>query len=162
MEIDFNNLEDMLFDMLDQIKMLLSEELWENIFLNATKNELLVMMVLYRNSDVNMSQLAQYLGVPLNTATGIVARMEKKALVERGRSIEDKRVVTIAFTHEGKEQVKNILQSFMYYGQKIILQLSAEELKLIGKVVTKVITLLNEEREHTSTSGAKVRKISID
>lgn len=162
MKIDVNNLEDSLFDIVDQVRILLSEEIWENIFLNATKNEIFVMLILYRNSEVNMSQIAQYLGVPLNTATGIVGRMEKKKLIERVRSEEDKRIVTIRFTTAGREQVQNIMQSFIFYGQKIVMELSPQEIGLIGSVISKVISLLKEEGSKTNTTVNKVRKIAIE
>lgn len=162
MKIDVNNLEGSLFDIMDQVRILLSEEIWENIFLNATKNELFVMLVLYRNSEVNMSQIAQYLGVPLNTATGIVARMEKKKLIERVRSEEDKRIVTIRFTSAGSEQVQNIMQSFIFYGQKIVMGLTPQEIGLIGTIISKVIDLLKEERSKSNTVVNKVRKIAIE
>lgn len=163
MKLDINDLENMLFDFIDQIKVLLAPETWENILLNCTKNELLVLMLLYRGTDVNMTQIAEYLNVPLNTATGIVARMEKKEIVLRVRSLEDKRVVTIVLTDTGKQQMSSILLTFMGYGQKIISSLSAEEIELIGTVMGKVIALLQEVRKNEEEPTMnKVRKIMIE
>lgn len=163
MKIDINNLENIIFDFFDQIKVLFAQETWENILMNCTKNELLVLMLLYRGTDVNMTQIAEYLKVPLNTATGIVARMEKKEIILRVRSLEDKRVVTIVLTDNGKQQMHNILHTFMGYGQKIISSLTAEEIELIGSVMGKVITLLQEVKmnEEGKTMN-KVRKIVIE
>ena len=88
-------MEQVLFDYMDQIKYLMSADLWGSEVLNCSKNELFVLFLLYRKESVNMTQIAEYLNVPLNTATGIVSRMEKRALLSRTRSLEDKRVVTI-------------------------------------------------------------------
>ena len=162
MTIDFNNLEDSLFVLLDQVKVLLSQETWENILLNSTKNELLVFMILYRTPDVNMSQIADYLGVPLNTATGIVARMEKKHMLERVRSNEDKRVVLIKLTDLGKQQINTMMAAFMTYGQKLITTLTPEEMSLMGSVITKVIGILQEEQPLKVESNKAVRKITIE
>lgn len=162
MNLDVNDLENSLFAFVDQIKVLIAPETWTNILLNCTKNEMLVLMLLYRRSDVTMTQVAEYLNVPLNTATGIVARMEKKGIVLRIRSLEDKRVVTIVLTEAGRQQLQVILQAFLHYGQKILASLTAEEIALIGKIIDKVIPLLQEIRLNNETPSHKVRKIEIE
>ena len=70
---------------IDEIKELLSSDIWENIFVNLSKNEILIFWLLYLKKQVNMTEIAEYIHVPLNTATGIVSRMEKDGLIERTR-----------------------------------------------------------------------------
>lgn len=161
MKIDFNHLEDALFHMLDQVKVLISQETWEKILLDCTKNEMLVLMLLYRDSFVNMSQIAQYLNVPLNTATGIVTRMEKRHLLQRERSIEDKRVVTIVLTDEGKTQIKTMIAAFMHYGQKVVAMLTEQELTVVGSVLDKVLLVIKEESQKEAKAPI-IRKITIE
>ena len=67
---------DNIVEYVEEIKELLSSDLWGNIFLNCTKNEVLVFWLLHRKKQVNMSEIADYIHVPLNTATGIIGRME--------------------------------------------------------------------------------------
>ncbi len=163
MKLDVNNLESTLFDLVDQVKVLIAPETWENILLNCTKNEMLVLVLLYRKMDVSMSQIAEYLQVPLNTTTGIVDRMEKKKMVNRLRSLEDKRVVTIALTDEGKRQFQNILDTFMGYGRSVVSSLSTEEITLIGTVIGKVTAVLQDARNPDEAQPLpKVRKIVIE
>lgn len=162
MKIDFENIEDSLFELLDQVKVLISQELWENILLNCTKNEMLVLMLMYRSSEVNMSQIAEYIGVPLNTATGIVTRMEKKHMLARVRSEEDKRVVLISLTEAGQTQINTMMQAAMTYGQKVLTALSVEEITLLGNVFDKVVKVLSEAAVESPVTVAKVRKITID
>lgn len=162
MKLDSNDLENILFEYADQIKMLISPELWENVLLNCSKNEIFILMLLYRGSEVNMTQIADYINVPLNTATGIVARMEQKQMVSRVRSEEDKRVVTIVLTQIGIQQLQDIIKEFIYYGQKIMVSLTASEIEAVGSVLDKVLALLQEERFKEDTSVKKVRKITIN
>lgn len=162
MTFDLNNIESSLFDLLDQVKILLSQETWENILLNSTKNELLVFLILYRTPNVNMSQIADYLGVPLNTATGIVSRMEKKNMLERIRSQEDKRVVLIVLTEVGQEQINKMMAAFIVYGQKLMTSLTPDEIALIGTVVTKVIKILQDEEPLKAQATPAVRRITIE
>ena len=162
MKIDINNFENSIFEIFDQIKVLLSQETWENILLNCTKNEMLVLMLMYRGSEVNMTQIADYLNVPLNTATGIVTRMEKKDMIQRLRSQEDKRVVTLSLTKGGQEQIDAILQTLIRYGKKLFTVLTAEEISVMSSVFDKVMTLIQEESKVTQPSSKSVRKINID
>jgi len=162
LKIDINNFENSLFDLFDQIKVLISQDTWENILLNCTKNEMLVLMLMYRGSEVNMTQIADYLNVPLNTATGIVTRMEKKDMIQRIRSMEDKRVVTLALTEGGQQQVGAILKTFIGYGKKLFTVLTTEEIAMISSIFDKVITLIQEESKGVDQNNKTVRKIIIE
>ena len=74
-------LSQFIIDYIEEVKELLSSDLWENVFLNCSKNEVLIFWLLYRREEVNMTEVADYIHVPLNTATGIINRMEKNGLV---------------------------------------------------------------------------------
>ncbi len=164
MEQDLHNLEDIIFQYIDKIKLLISAQTWQNILLDCSKNELFILLLLYRQEEINMTQIAEYINVPLNTATGIVTRMEKKGIVIRERSPEDKRIVTIRLTNEGKECIQRIMKEFLHYGQVILGNYTAEEVQLIFKMVDKGISILMDEykqREKTEPR-AKIRKIQID
>jgi DNA-binding MarR family transcriptional regulator len=151
-----------MFDYVDQFKVLLSQDTWDNILLNCTKNEMLVLLQLYRGADINMSQIAEYLDAPLNTTTGIVSRMEKKQMVQRIRNENDKRVVTIMLTETGSKQINDIIGMFLTYGEKIISSLSADELGLMGKLINKVVTIIQETPLEAKSKDKKIRKITIE
>jgi DNA-binding MarR family transcriptional regulator len=159
-----NNLEETVFGYVDRVKAVVSMELWDDIFLNCGKNEVLILVLLYRQKEVNMSQIAEYINVPLNTATGIVSRMEKRKWLERQRSLADKRVVTIRLTEEGKMHMNRMIQEFVSYASKIMEGLTREELDLLNGVFNTVISVISSEKIHeTVKSGARmVRKIFIE
>ena len=146
---------------IDEIKDLLSSEIWGNIFLDCSKNEILVFWLLYQKEHVNMTEIAEYIHVPLNTATGIVSRMEKNGLIERTRSEEDKRVVLIGFSPKGEKQFQSLVGEMFRYGTKIFSVLSEEEIQLFIKLTEKVKEVLKEDKQN-ETSKKKVRKIAID
>ncbi|MCR1840040.1 MarR family winged helix-turn-helix transcriptional regulator [Murimonas intestini] len=163
MKLDQNKLEEIFFEYFDRIKTLISSETWENALLNSSKNELLILLLLYRRQEVNMTQIAEYIHVPLNTATGIVDRMEKKKLAVRQRSREDKRVVTISLAEAGKEQLGSIIREFVRLGEKVTGVLTAEELETAGRILDKVLLVLTEEQaEDKPAVPKKVRKIVIE
>ena len=148
-------------DYINEIKELLSSDLWENIFLNSSKNEVLIFWLLYQKKEVNMSEIAEYIHVPLNTATGIVSRMERAGLVERTRSEQDKRIVLVVFSEKGKTQFQQLVSRLMSYGTRILGAFSAEELKLLNNMMAKVREVLKEEKKK-ETGMARVRRITIE
>lgn len=157
------DLENFMFEYLDQIKILVSPQAWGSAILECTKSELFVLVLLYRQSQANMTQIAEYIEVPLNTATGIIARMEKRKLICRQRSELDKRVVTISLTENGLAQIQDIKDEFLYYGQKLFKELEPEEVMLVQKVFQKLIRVLQEDNiKETEQSKKKVKKIVIE
>ncbi|MBR4760989.1 MAG: MarR family transcriptional regulator [Lachnospiraceae bacterium] len=152
------------YDYIEEVKELISSDLWENIFLNCTKNEVLILWLLYRKGEVNMSQIAEYIHVPLNTATGIISRMEKNEMVGRMRSKEDKRIVLISFTEKGRLQFQKLMDELLSYGVKVLGSLTKEEMELLQGMMTKVKKVLKEEKEQKEQkeTKTKVRKIMIE
>lgn len=145
----------------DQMKDLLSPKLWQNILLDCSKNEILTLWLLYRKREVNMTQVADYIHVPLNTATGVISRMEKKCLVLRERSAEDKRVVTLRLGELGEEQIKSILDELLYYGKKVLEAFSVEEMELFYHMMNKLMEIMKEDRTQEKI-GKKIRRIVIE
>lgn len=150
-----------IFEYVEEVKELLSSDLWENIFLNCSKNEVLIFWLLYRRREVNMTEIADYIHVPLNTATGIVNRMEKNGLIVRTRSDEDKRVVLIEFSEKGMAQFEKLIQELMRYGMKVFGSLTKEEMELFYKIASKVKMVLQEEGK-SGAAPKRIRKIAIE
>lgn len=164
MQPKISDMEQLIFEYIDKIKAVISADLWSNILLNCTKNEVFVLLLLYREKQVNMSRIAEYVNVPLNTATGIVDRMERRSWVYRQRSPEDKRVVTIVLAEEGLECMKRILQEFIKYGIRIfevITPKEADQLNVIFDRIVEVLYEMKEETEHP-TDRTAIKKIEIE
>lgn len=161
MKITAMEFEQEIFGFVDSMKDLLSPEIWENILLDCSKNEMFILWLLYRQKEVNMSQIAEYIHVPLNTATGIIARMEKRELVIRERSIEDKRIVTIRLGEQGMTQMQAAIREFSYYGTQICAAFSQQEMELFFRMMKKLMEIMRRERNE-NTGKAKIKKIMIE
>ena len=148
-------------DYIEEVKELLSSDIWENIFLDCSKNEVLIFWLLYQRGEVNMTEIAEYIHVPLNTATGIINRLEKNELIVRTRSKEDKRVVLIGLSEKGMTQFQSLVNELMYYGMKVMSSFTKEEMNLFYKMTTKVKEILRQEKRKEDTPK-KVRKIIIE
>lgn len=149
------------FAFIEEIKELLSSDIWSNILLNCSKNEVLIFWLLYRKEEANMTEIAEYIHVPLNTATGIVSKMEKNGFIVRDRLKEDKRVVVIHLTEKGKTQVKALVDEITYYAVQTISAFSKEEMDIFLRMSKRVVEVLKKERKHED-SKSKIRKITIE
>lgn len=161
MNISADNFQKEIYQYIDEVKELLSPDIWENILLNCTKNEMLILFLLYRSEEVNMTRVAEYIHVPLNTATGIVARMEKRNLLIRVRSVEDKRIVTIKLCDDGLQQIQSLIKEITYYGTQIANSFTTEEMTLFFRMLQKTLQILKQERKREDNKS-KVKKIVIE
>jgi DNA-binding MarR family transcriptional regulator len=67
-----------------------------------------VMSLLDRHGEMTMSNLAELLDVSLSNATGLVDRMAERGLVERRRVEDDRRVVLVRVTEDGRHTMANL------------------------------------------------------
>ena len=82
--------------------------------------------------------------------------------MRRVRSDSDKRVVTIVLTEFGRNQIHDIINMFLEYGQKVMAHLKSEEITLLTSVVTKVVGLLQDNPVELPETEKKIRKIVIE
>jgi len=81
------------------------------------RSELLALLLLHRHGERTMSELAELLGAPLSTASGIGERLARRGLVKRQRRAEDRRVVVVRLTRKGataagklRDQVEGLIR----------------------------------------------------
>ena len=161
---DFN-IETLIFKYIDEFKFLFFPDKWSSVFLDYSKNEILAMLLIYRKNKVNMSEVAEYINAPLNTATGVITRLEKKMIAERIRDTEDKRVVIITLTTNGQELIQNQKKQIKYYFKKIYNALTEEEKGTAISIVNKVIHTLKvgmDRSEDEEKPVKKVKRITIE
>ena len=82
----------------------LSSKVREVLPSDITPEQLFILRYLKRNSDVSSSELSDLLCVGKSTISSIINRMVNKEYVERIPSQEDRRVVYLSLTEEGKRQ----------------------------------------------------------
>lgn len=160
MSKDINSFyEDQFYQYLDELKFLFFPDKWDTNLLDYSKNELLAIMFIYRQGNVNMSEIAEYLGAPLNTVSGVINRLEKKTIVQRIRDAKDKRIVNISLTEEGINLFNTEKKEIIFYFQKIYNSLSEEEIATVMSVFTKVMKVLKEGTGKESIEEKKVKRI---
>ena len=88
-----------------------------------------VVAVLDLDGPLPMSGLAEILYVSQASATGIGDRMEQRGLVERHRGDEDRRVVRVALTDEGRKLITSMANERRDRMAMMLEQLDDDELE---------------------------------
>ncbi|OPX44938.1 transcriptional repressor MprA [Ruminiclostridium hungatei] len=133
--------------------------------MDYSKNELLVLLYLYKRKSANMTEISEYICAPLNTATGVVGRLEKKNMVERLRGSEDRRVVNIVLTPAALAFIAEEKELFGFYFRELYNALTDEEKGCALNIINKVMTVLKKGKsgENPPVEAAKrVKRINIE
>lgn len=77
-----------------------------SITYNTTPAQLLALRQLSNSSEKTLVKLAEEVGLSPSTMVGVVDRLEKKGLVVKTRSLEDRRLVNIIITTDGLDYLK--------------------------------------------------------
>jgi DNA-binding MarR family transcriptional regulator len=105
---------------------------------DLTGPQLTVVKLLETIGDLSLSELSERIRAQNSTVTGIIDRMEREGLVTRERSREDRRVVYIKLTAKGRELAQEIPVEPMEVFKRALESLSAQEMKDLMRIVTKV------------------------
>lgn len=92
-----------------------------------TIQELRVIEVLGNEGPRIMRELAEFLAVAVNSMTGIVDNLEKKALVRRERCEQDRRVVRVELTSPGTDIHKSLMEANLRLFRSMLAALTEDE-----------------------------------
>ncbi|MBQ8199160.1 MAG: MarR family transcriptional regulator [Lachnospiraceae bacterium] len=114
-------------------------------FKEVTVNDMHVIEAIGIEKSKNMSTVAKSLGVTMGTLTISVNSLVKKGFVERIRSEEDRRVVLISLTAQGRKAFKYHQQFHEDMIQSIVGQLDEDEKKVLQKSLSKLNIFFKEQ-----------------
>lgn len=160
-DIDF---EGIIFSYIDEFKFLISPDKWSSAFLDYSKNELMVLIFLYRTKTANMTEISKYIEAPLNTTTGVINRLEKKKMIERIRSKEDRRIVDIVLTDKAIGFIDEEKETIVKIIKEIYSRLTEEERSVAINILLKIKQVINNNFNEKSETGKakKIKKIIIE
>jgi DNA-binding MarR family transcriptional regulator len=157
--MDINKMESTVFNYIDEFKVLFFPEQWSDIFLDYSKNEILALLFLYRRKNANMTEIAEYIMAPLNTATGVIGRLEKKLMVERIRSAEDRRIVLITLTEAANKVIEMEKAMITKYFIEVYGRLTEEEISSALSIYNKVLGVFRGIKNPIKEEEIPVKKL---
>lgn len=105
--------------------------------LDLTYTQYIAMMVLWERRQMNVKELGKYLYLDSGTLTPVLKKLEQKGLVERTRSKEDERVLSVTLTESGNEIKEKAVEIPSLIGACV--NLEPEEAKLLYKILYKIL-----------------------
>jgi DNA-binding MarR family transcriptional regulator len=125
------------------------------------RSEMLALLLLQRHGERTMSELAEVLGAPLSTASGIGERLARRGLVQRRRRPEDRRVVVVRLTRKGATAAGKLRAQFDGLLRRVAAALTEEEQAQLLALVATVWAAFQAPPQETS-SGSAFRTIPIE
>lgn len=161
---DEMKIEALIYSYIDEFKNLFFKSRKESSLMDYSKNEVLTLLFMYRKKEAIVSDIAQYIEAPLNTATGVINRLEKKGLVQRKRDENDRRVVKIILTAGGEELCSHEKDIVGSYVRRVLCALNEEEKASAFGIINKIIKSLNtqEEKCEDKKEVKRVKRITIE
>lgn len=109
--------------------------------------EIRVLRVVSREDCCPMSGLAEKICLSLSSVTGLIDRLVSKKLVKRDRSVEDRRVVQVELTEQGKALSEEVMQGPVEFARGLLRGLNAEEQEALLALFRKIAGRIEAEKK---------------
>ncbi|MFP3869310.1 MAG: MarR family winged helix-turn-helix transcriptional regulator [Syntrophobacteria bacterium] len=109
------------------------------------------LLALHENGPLPPSRIARQIMVNSSTVTGIIDRLEQKALVRRARKSHDRRVITIELTEAGEKLARaapSPIPQKIITGLKGLSDEEMEEIVRNLKKLTAMLDVMEKDREY--------------
>lgn len=106
--------------------------------LNVSVQELHVIELLGDLGPQMMRELSEHLFIAVNTVTNLVDHLERKQLAERIRSTEDRRVIHVKLTDQGKQLYDAITAIHFQFCSKMLGSLNEDEQDILMVLMRKI------------------------
>jgi DNA-binding MarR family transcriptional regulator len=112
---------------------------------HLTLSQLRILMLLSRQGNVSLSELAGLVGVGLATLSGMIDRLVILGLVTRTEDLRDRRVRRIGLTKAGTELIASIVTAGAEKQRRLLSRLSASELSVVAEAMDALVRAASED-----------------
>jgi DNA-binding MarR family transcriptional regulator len=119
--------------------------LWNNVTqltmadLGITSTQASIMFMLASGRSLAAADLAREYGIDASAVTRLIDRLEKRGFITRVRSDEDRRVVRLALTDEGRAVARQIPAIFTTVLDKLLDGFTPEEVGFLKSMLRRVL-----------------------
>jgi DNA-binding MarR family transcriptional regulator len=107
--------------------------------LGITSTQASIVFMLAAGQGVTAADLAREYGIDASAVTRLIDRLEKRGLLSRVRSEEDRRVVRLALTPEGYALAEKIPAIFTHVLDKLLMGFTPEEVGFLKSMLRRVL-----------------------
>lgn len=102
------------------------------------KLEFSILMLIQANENLTPKRLANALNIPASNLTILLDRLEKKSLVVRARSEEDRRVQDVSLSGKGLTLTKKLLKLTEQMEESILNHITSAEKQMLFELLRKI------------------------
>lgn len=136
---------DKLDEMLPHMVRRMHQEMAQSLQEGITANQFFVMKMIADRGQMTVSEVAEAFSVSLSAVTSLVDRLYKGGMVERRRSEDDRRVVRLELTEEGRNMVNTCQAGRRRVIQRYISRLEEKELEFMIEIYEKIVSMMRQE-----------------
>jgi len=114
--------------------------------INLTSAQIKLLTCFSEQEELTMTELSRNLGVSMPTMTAMVDRLVNSKMVKRERDTIDRRVVRATLSEQGRKVLKKLVRIRRNEMEKILVNLSEEEMKDFITSMEMVARLLAKAR----------------
>lgn len=114
---------------------------------DLTSSQVKVLISFYGKDHYTMTELSRVHGVSVSTMTSMADRLLLSGLIERQRDDEDRRVVRVRLSAEGKKMVDYLMKVRRQELEKFLTELSDEEIYQFVGSIENVADILSKAKE---------------
>jgi DNA-binding MarR family transcriptional regulator len=107
--------------------------------LEITSQQMGILLSMQRGVATTPFELSKFLGIDTGLMTRMLDKLESKGLLERSRSLEDRRVVNLTLTKKGREVASQIPDIAPMVLNRRLKSFSKEEYKEFGRLLKKFL-----------------------
>jgi len=104
----------------------------------VTPGQFGVLVLIEENAGLNQSTLAKALGIERSTMVGVIDGLENRGLVERRKSLTDKRAHALTLTDQGDKLLGSIKPKIKDHESRIAGDLNTDELETLMELLKRV------------------------
>jgi len=123
---------------------LLLDKVFQNNNLDLNVEQFMLLKCLSFNDGINQQELSKIIDRDKTTIARLISKMEKKNMVLRVHSKEDKRVNNLYLTNLGKEILTKIKPHIEEINKSLLGSISFEEFELMKNVLAKLNVQIKE------------------
>jgi DNA-binding MarR family transcriptional regulator len=126
-----------LLEMLFKISRLMKGDMsYTNNFTHLSLLQVQTLIFLCQNKKSSMSDIAQYFRIELPSATSLINKLSKQKLIDRCEDPQDRRLVMITLTNEGKVLLEQVVHERKIKLEKMLSYLSVQEKSQLLTILT--------------------------
>jgi len=100
-----------------------------------------VLDCIWKENATSPKQIAELLMLENSTVSGVLERMEKKMLIIRNISKEDRRYIQVELTDKGRDLEKDVVAVVKAFNQEVFSTMSAKEEEALKELLRKLALL---------------------